>query len=62
MTMKIRCVHCGSVKELEVDPVAHKKWMTGTLIQDAFPQMSADDRELLISKTCKECWDRIWKE
>lgn len=36
-------------------------WKTGTLIQRAMPNLSADQRELLISHTCGKCWDRMFK-
>lgn len=31
-------------------------------IQDAFPTLTADQRELLISHTCPKCWDNMCKE
>jgi uncharacterized protein YbaR (Trm112 family) len=36
------------------------KFVKGDLhIQDALPEMSADDRELLLTGICKECYDAI---
>jgi hypothetical protein len=32
-------------------------WKSGRLIQYAFPRMSSNDRELLITGICTECWD-----
>ena len=29
-------------------------------IRDIFPDMSADDREMLISNTCGDCWDNFF--
>ena len=34
----------------------------GKLIQDAFPELSSDERELLLSGICSECWDKIFAE
>tara|TARA_R110000796_G_scaffold158021_1_gene274750 strand:+ start:285 stop:485 length:201 start_codon:yes stop_codon:yes gene_type:complete len=31
-------------------------WQNGTLIQDAMPQASADEREFLISGCTPACW------
>jgi hypothetical protein len=33
-------------------------WQDGALAQDAFPYLSADDRELLISGICPTCWEK----
>jgi hypothetical protein len=32
-------------------------WRNGRLAQQAFPYLSADQRELLISGVCGLCWD-----
>lgn len=34
----------------------------GLLIQDAFPELSVDQREQLISGYCGECWDTLWSD
>ena len=34
----------------------------GALIQDAFPYLSTDDRELLMSGICKPCFDDMANE
>lgn len=36
-----------------------KYYEGGALIQNAFPYLSVDDRELLISDLCGECWKTI---
>lgn len=30
--------------------------------QDAFPYLSADERELIISGTCSECWNKLFSD
>jgi hypothetical protein len=37
-------------------------WKEGMLIQDAMPELSADERQLLISGTCGKCWDKMFQE
>ena len=54
------CRICGENKELKVNQVDYASWQSGTLIQRAFPYLSADDRELLISQTCGSCWDKMF--
>jgi hypothetical protein len=53
------CLECGEGSVVEVDPWQYKAWRDGTLIQVAFPDMSIADRELLISGTHPECWDKM---
>lgn len=31
----------------------------GTLIQDAFPFLNADQREFILTGICPECWDNM---
>ena len=31
------------------------------LMQECFPYLSSVERELLISGTCKECWNKMFK-
>ena len=40
---------------------AYEDWQNGEgLIQDLMPGLSPEERELLISKTCDECWNAIF--
>ena len=54
------CTHCGETSKLRVDADAYRQWVSGALIQDAFPDMDADNRELLISGTHPACWDTMF--
>ena len=38
------------------------KWKEGTLIQTAFPYLSADDREFLISSLSPTAWKALCQE
>jgi hypothetical protein len=35
-------------------------WQAGKYIQDAMPYLSKGERELLISGTCDECFDKMF--
>lgn len=37
-----------------------RKYQGGALIQDAFPELSANQREILISGTCERGWDKLF--
>ena len=54
------CRHCDAVHELTVNVEGFVSWQSGKYIQDALPELSADERELLISNTCDECWQQLW--
>lgn len=60
--LSVECVHCNEMYSIYVNPDDLDEWMEGhKLIQDAFPYLSAGERELLISQTCDNCWDRLFK-
>ena len=55
------CMYCSTEKQLVVETPSFYKWVNKEqFIQNAFPNMSVDDRELLISNTCQLCWDSIF--
>lgn len=53
------CPVCEEVSTLEVFRSGFDSWMDGAFVQDAFPELSADERELLISGTHSDCWDSL---
>lgn len=53
------CTVCHKVSEVELPVGPYEAWRAGQLIQVAFPDMSADDRELLVSGTHPPCWDAL---
>lgn len=63
--MEIRCVcpMCGDTKVIDVDREKFMSVKEGSVhIQDAFPEMSADDRERLLTGICPTCWNAMWEE
>jgi hypothetical protein len=54
-------MECGKTSTLTVDIDGWVKCNTQH-VQVAFPDMSAGDRELLISGTHPECWERIFAD
>ena len=49
-------------RALDVTPAQLEAHKAGTLAQDAFPHLSAWDREFLISGATQEEWDAFFKE
>ena len=59
-TMNLQCVHCDETHQINLNYEDVQAWKDGTLIQDALPYLNADQRELLISKTCGSCFDKMF--
>lgn len=58
--VKVRCRLCKVEHTVICDGAALRRWQQGELIQRAFPEMDSGTRELLISRTCETCWDRMF--
>lgn len=55
------CPICGKSNSVKVDKEAHQKWVEGELIQNAFPNISPEDREILKTGICPICWNTLFK-
>ena len=51
-----------TTKDIDVEPEQVKAWQNGVLIQDAMPELSAPDREFIMSGITQEEWDGIFKD
>lgn len=58
--IEITCGICREVYTVTVAPDDLYDWRHGKFAQDAFPYLSAAERELLISRTCGSCFDRMF--
>lgn len=59
----IICVNCGVTHSVRVPINGYKNWQSGRQrIQDAMPNVSDADREMLMSHLCPTCWDVLFKE
>ena len=56
----VPCRLCQETTDLEVNFQGFVNWKAGEFIQDALPELSADERELLISGTCSTCFDELF--
>lgn len=59
-TLELQCDHCGFVYSLLINSEDIIRYQSGTLVQDAFPYLSAGERELIISRTCNSCWTNLF--
>lgn len=56
------CPECRQTTRHELDTVAFRRWQGGEFVQNAFPTMSVDKREQLVSGMCGGCWDALFAE
>ena len=61
ITLKVRCKCCGQETPVSVDLEDLGAWQRGEkLVQNAFPYPSASKRELLRTRICPDCWDKMF--
>ena len=60
--VKTYCRYCRRNHQMTVPSAGVDAMIRGEFVQNAFPTLSADDRERLISGTCPECWNRLFGE
>ena len=54
------CIGCHQSTRMTLDTDKVKRWLNGTHIQNVFPEMKPDDREVLLSGIHGPCWDEIF--
>ena len=55
MMIEITCPMCGTTHFVTVNKADYEAWQAGKMAQDAFPYLTADEREQLISRLCPFC-------
>lgn len=56
------CRWCHKIVPLEVSMDGLIAWEDGLLIQDALPELTPGEREILITGTCSECFDKMFHD
>ena len=54
------CIQCGAPQSITVPAEMLIKFGQGGFAQDCFPNLSADQREFLISGICDNCWREMF--
>lgn len=55
-----KCPHCSKPGQIEVSVQGYMKWtIRGVHIQNALPELSAGEREQLLTGTHEKCWDEM---
>jgi len=63
-TVKMRtppCIVCKESTVVVLDKDKFDLWQSGVLVQNAFPHMTPSERELLITGTHPECWEKMFE-
>ena len=58
----VQCYTCNNKFTIEFSEEQWREWKNGELFQNALPNLSPSERELLISRICGECWDILFKD
>ena len=58
--MLVPCVFCGEMHEIWVSADDYWDWEPDMHVQDVFPYLSPEEREMLISGICPDCWEKMF--
>lgn len=58
--MTVTCRFCEKEYDVPATPEQLTAWKTGLLIQVAMPNLTANQREMLLTQTCGPCWDKLF--
>jgi hypothetical protein len=61
VTVTQKCQWCFKDSTVTVDRTAFDRWQAGELAQNVFTELSAGEREQLVSGTHEACWEAMWK-
>ena len=62
LELELECKYCDYEEVITVAEADYIAWHNGKFIQDAFPFLTAGQRELMISNTCDDCWNRFFPD
>lgn len=63
MKIAVKCHPCPGCKirhRVAVEEDDFYEWKGGKLIQDAFPYLTPEQREMMITGYCKKCWQDLF--
>ena len=62
LVLETTCPFCGESHSIIVDTYDYFDWIDGELVQNAFPYLSVDEREMVKTGICPTCWDDMFKD
>ena len=64
--ISIKCTMCDEPQALNISETQYQDWRLNQeslpLIQDHFPELTDDQKELLISGVCQDCFDQLFSD
>ena len=60
INLEMVCPFCGQVHSVKVLEASYVMYTAGELVQNAFPYLSATQREQIISHICPDCQASIF--
>jgi hypothetical protein len=58
--LEVACTCCDIVHLIGTSLTGYMSWRAGAFVQEAFPEVPKEYREMFISGTCPECWERMF--
>lgn len=55
------CCVCGTTEQLELDEERLIRWHYGEPVQEAFPELTLSECELIVTGTHDSCWDLLFE-
>jgi hypothetical protein len=63
LAVHVDCVACKDTEIIYVEPMDYVRWSTqGVHAQDAFPYLTADEREALTTSMCIDCIEEMYAD
>lgn len=67
MDLMAKCGACGKPEFTSVDAELWEKYCAGALVQNVWPELNNDEREIIIGArngfhTCGVCWDELFSD
>ena len=58
VTVSTVCPYCGQEHNIKCNVRGLIKWRMGDYIQNALPDLTPAEREMLMTGICDECWNK----
>ncbi len=55
------CTYCGKTSMVDLERDKYRRWKSGEHVQVVWPEMSPDEREMLITGIHPACWDSMFR-
>ena len=62
MEFELQCMYCDYEETITIAEADYIAWHNGELIQDVMCYLTDAQRELMISNTCDDCWNRFFPD